>query len=313
MTELRPMLASPGPLPNGTGWSYELKLDGVRGLFQIRADATVGLFTRNGNDVALTFPELLPIAGALAGNTATIDGEIVAFADDGKPSFFRLQERLGVVGDEARRRALRTPVVYVIFDILELNGLPTVDLPLKNRREILDRLEALNAGPSWRRATVHEDGRELLDATRAADLEGVIAKRNESRYVSGQRSPNWVKIKNTTVDEFEIGGWVPGEGRRQHGIGALLLGLRESDRSDAPLRFVGKVGTGFTDAALDALAVQLAPDVTAVQPFTNDPGEPTAVYVRPRLVGRVEFREWSPAGMLRFPSWKGVVPDAERN
>ena len=301
------MLASPGPLPTGPGWSYELKLDGVRGLLEVHDDASVGLFTRNGNDVAATFPELAALGDVLAGNTAVLDGEIVAFADDGKPSFHRLQERLGVFGEEAKRRAVRTPIVFVIFDILELNGLPTRDLPLTNRREILDRLDALDTGPSWRRVAVHDDGQALLDATRAADLEGVIAKRNDSRYVVGQRSPNWLKIKNNTIDEFVIGGWVPGEGRRQRTIGALLLGLPESDATDAPLRFVGKVGTGFTDAMLDDLATQLAPDVITKRPFTNDPGERTAIYVQPRLVGRVEFREWSPTGLLRFPSWKGLA------
>ncbi len=302
------MLASPGALPTGPGWSYELKLDGVRGVLQIDEAAGVRLFTRNANDVAATFPELAFIGQALDGSTAVLDGEIVAFADDGKPSFHRLQERLGVFGEEARRRAVRTPVVYVIFDLLELNGLSTKDLPLSSRRVLLDHLQALTSGPSWRRATVHHDGQTFLDATRAGDLEGIIAKRDDSRYAAGQRSSNWLKIKNNTIDEFVIGGWVPGEGRRQRTIGALLLGIPESDEPGGPLRFVGKVGTGFTDAVLDELATKLAPDVIDVRPFTNDPGERAAIYVRPHLVGRVEFREWSPTGLLRFPSWKGFAP-----
>ena len=302
------MLASPGALPIGPGWSYELKLDGVRGVLQIDEAARVRLFTRNANDVAATFPELASIGDVLDGSTAVLDGEIVAFADDGKPSFHRLQERLGVFGDEARRRAVRTPVIYVIFDLLELNGLPTKELPLSSRRSLLDQMPALTLGPSWRRATVHHDGQTFLDATRAAGLEGVIAKRDDSRYASGQRSSNWLKIKNNTIDEFVIGGWVPGEGRRQRTIGALLLGIPESDEPSAPLRFIGKVGTGFTDAVLDELAAKLAPDIVDLRPFTNDPGERTAVYVRPHIVGRVEFHEWSPAGLLRFPSWKGFAP-----
>ena len=302
------MLATPGPLPHGDGWSYEVKYDGIRALVRVEADNCVVITSRAGNDITATFPELHTIAEALDGNSATLDGEIIAMADDGLPSFHRLQERLGVFGSDALRRATLNPVIFIVFDLVELNGLSTTDVPLTARRALLDQLTGLNDGPNWRRVTVYDDGDALLELTRSVGLEGVVAKRNDARYVGGQRSPNWIKVRNLTTDEFVIGGWVPGEGRRLRTIGALLLGLPESDDADSPLRWIGKVGTGFTDAALDELYLLLAPDVIATRPFTNDPGERTAVYVRPRHRCLVEYREWSPGGVLRFPSWRGLVP-----
>jgi bifunctional non-homologous end joining protein LigD len=310
MTELRPMLASPGVLPTGDGWSFELKLDGVRGLISISESGSIKIETRKGNDVTSTFPELAGLGDALDGSSAVLDGEIVAFADDGKPSFHRLQERLGIFGTEAVRRSLRTPVVFVIFDIIELNGLAMRDLPLTSRRTMLDQLDSLRTGASWRTITVYDDGPTFLAATREADLEGIIAKRNDSRYTCGVRSPNWIKVKNNTIDEFVIGGWCPGEGRRLRMIGALLLGMPETDEPDAPLRFVGKVGTGFSDATLDEIGALLLPDVVKKRPFSNDPGERTAIWVQSRHACLVEFREWSPTGLLRFPSWRGFATAA---
>lgn len=307
MGEQRPMLATPGSLPVGDDWSYEVKYDGIRALIGVDDSGAVTITSRAGNDITTTFPELHAIGAALDGSTATLDGEIVAMGDDGLPSFHRLQERLGVFGADAGRRAAGNPVVFMIFDLLELNGLPTTELPLHSRRALLGRLGDLAQGTNWRRVAEYEDGPALAALTRATGLEGVVAKRIDSRYVGGQRSPNWIKVRNLTTDEFVIGGWVPGEGRRLRTIGALLLGVPENDEPDSPLRWSGKVGTGLTDAALDELHLLLAPDVIGKRPFTNDPGERTAVYVRPRHRCLVEYREWSPSGVLRFPSWRGLV------
>ena len=307
MSELRPMLATSGELPTGPGWSYELKLDGIRALLEVDADGQLSIHTRNGNNVTTTFPELALLADGLAGNSAVLDGEIVAFNDEGKPSFHRLQERLGVFGLEAERRMHATPVVFVVFDILALNGIPTVNLPLTSRRAVLDQLDGLSSGPCWSRSTVHGDGTLLYQATQEAGLEGVMAKRDDSMYRPGQRSASWVKVKHLHTDEFVIGGWVPGEGRRESTIGALLLGIPESDKPGAMLRYIGKVGTGFSDSALDDLAARLAPDVIRTCPFVENPGERGAVFVKPRLRGNVAFGQWSPHGLLRFPTWKGLV------
>lgn len=307
MTDLRPMLATPGPLPHGELWSYEVKYDGIRALVEIDEQRALTIISRAGNVVTATFPELAGIVDALDGSGVILDGEIVAMGDDGLPSFHRLQERLGVFGADAIRRAARNPVVFVVFDILSINGMSTCELPLSSRRSLLDRLDGLTSGAHWRRITTYEDGEALLELTRTTGIEGVVAKRDDARYLPGQRSPSWIKVRNLTTDEFVIGGWVPGEGRRQRTIGALLLGLPETDEPSAPLRWIGKVGTGFTDVMLDELHVLLAPDARPTRPFTNDPGERTAVFVEPRHRCLVEYREWSPTGVLRFPSWRGLV------
>lgn len=310
MADHRPMLATPGSLPESDGWSFELKYDGIRALVTVGGVTGRRVTSRTGNDITATFPELEGLVEALDGNDAVLDGEIIAVGDDGLPSFHRLQERLGVSGNESRMRASVNPVVFVVFDVLELNGLSTVDLPLSARRAVLDRLVGLREGPGWRRAPVYDDGHALQALTRSGGLEGVVAKRSDAKYSVGRRSPNWVKVSNRTIDEFVIGGWVPGGGRRERGIGSLLLGTPETDDAEGPLRWIGRVGTGFTDTALDELHQLLADDVVATCPFSTDPGEPTAVFVRPKHRCLVEYREWSPAGLLRFPSWRGLVPSS---
>lgn len=301
------MLASPGPLPSGDGWWYELKWDGIRALVGIDSSAgTMRIESRRGIDATSTYPELAPLLEAADGHTVLLDGEIVAFDEDGLPRFNRIQQRIGVFGADAGMRAREFPVVFAIFDVLHLDGHSTRALPYRDRRRLLDLL-GLDGGASWRLSTLHEDGEALLAATKEADLEGVIAKRIGATYQVGTRSRDWIKVKNLTIDEFVIGGWVPGEGRREGHIGALLLGVTESDEDGAPLRWVGKVGTGFTDAEIVRLRETLEPLRLPGSPFVNDTGEKTAVYVAPLRSCRVEYREWTEQGTLRFPSYKGLV------
>lgn len=307
---LTPMLASIGPLPTGANWVYELKWDGVRALVAHDTTALVGrrmrIWSRNGNVVTETYPELAALADVLAEHDVVLDGEIVAFDDAGRPSFNRIQERLGVKASDAIIRARINPVVFVAFDLLHLDGLSTRSLPWRSRRALLEQL-GLDVGQNWRLSTVHDDGAELHEATRAADLEGVLAKRVDAPYSAGLRSLAWIKVKNLTTDEFVIGGWVPGDGRRQSMIGALLLGLPTSDAPDSPLRWVGRAGTGFSMRELERLHELLEPDLTAVSPFVNDPGEKAAMFVGSRHCCRVEYREMTKDGILRFPSYKGLV------
>ena len=300
------MLASPGPLPIGPGWGYELKWDGVRAL--VGFDGTdLRIESRRGIDGTASYPELAAIAARLEGHQVLLDGEIVAFDEGGRPSFNRIQHRIGVYGTETLLRSRENPVVLAVFDLLHLDGHSTRSLPYTDRRRLLDLLGFDEPGPAWRLSTMYADGEVLLDATKAQDLEGVIAKRLDASYTPGARSPYWVKVKNLTIDEFVIGGWVPGEGRRDGHIGALILGLPETDGPGAPLRFVGKVGTGFTDAELTILHGVLAPLRQPGRPFTIDPGERTAQWVTPSRSCRVEYREWTAQGTLRFPSYKGLV------
>lgn len=305
---LKPMLASAGALPSGDSWIFEVKWDGVRALIGHQRKRGLRIWTRNGNVVTSTFPELAGLGTMLDDHDVVLDGEIVAFDAQGRPSFNRLQGRLGVNAHDAILRSRTNPVVFVAFDLLHLDGMSTRSLHWSQRRSLLEQL-GLEAGGQWNLSTVHADGKSLSEATRAADLEGVVAKRVDSPYSPATRSPSWIKVKNNTHDEFVIGGWVPGEGRRESMIGALLLGVPISDGPLSPLRWIGKAGTGFTMAELEKLHGLLSPDKTPDSPFVNSPGEPLAVFVLPRHRCVVEYREWTAEGIMRFPSYKGLVTD----
>jgi bifunctional non-homologous end joining protein LigD len=305
--DIAPMLATPGVLPAGGDWLYEVKWDGVRGLIALDSSSPtpIRITTRLGNDATGAYPEFRTLPDMLGDTAVLLDGEIVAF-DQGKPSFNKIQERIAVRGRDAEARALTNPVVFVVFDILHLDGHSTRSLPQRNRRALLEQLP-LDAGTSWRLSSVYDDGEMLFESTKAAGLEGIVAKRPDAPYRPGVRSPAWIKIKHNTVDEFVIGGWVPGEGRREQTIGALILGIRSGNDPHSPLTFVGKVGTGFTAAELDRIHERLSRLRRPTRPFIEDPAERTAVWVEPTESCRVEFREWTHTGTIRFPSYKGMV------
>lgn len=262
------MLATAGPLPEGDQWTYEVKWDGYRALVTLQpgAEVPVTVMTRAGNIVTGSYPELHAMADAI-GIDVVLDGEIVAFDEAGSPSFHRLQTRGGVSGRDAIMRAQTNPMVFVVFDVLHLAGMNPRELPLSHRRTVLDGLD-LEGATAWRRSAAYEDGVSLHAATKAANLEGIVAKRLDAPYANGVRSKSWIKVKHLSINEFIIGGWVPGEGRRERSIGALLLGTPVSDEPGAPLAYTGKVGTGFTDAELDRLYALLAPTRSDTSMFT---------------------------------------------
>jgi bifunctional non-homologous end joining protein LigD len=307
LPDLSPMLATPGPLPHGDAWVHEIKWDGIRALIAVSANAItpVRITTRLGNDATPAFPDLA--AFTVPDVSALLDGEIVAFAADGKPSFNRLQMRLGLSGANAEMRSREIPVVFAAFDLLHLNGISTRSLPWHQRRSLLERIWP-GDGPSWRLPATHDDGDALLTATRQADLEGVVSKKRDSTYTPGRRSPNWVKVKNLQIDEFVIGGWTVGERSRADTLGALLIGMPESDAPNARLVWHGKVGTGFDGAELAKLTTLLRTYARVTTPFTG-PTEAGARFVEPVLRCRVEYREYTPDRILRFPSYKGLITD----
>ncbi len=305
-----PMLAGAGDLP-GTEqlWSFEVKWDGVRAIAYAQP-GRLRLESRNLREITTGYPEVRGLIAQLGMREAVLDGELVAFDDQGRPSFERLQRRMHVTAASAvRRLSVSTPVVYAIFDLLYLDGHNLMARPYAERREHLEDLGL--SGPAWRVPAAHPGhGRQLLNATGAQGLEGIVAKRLDSRYEPGRRTGAWIKIKHLRRQELVIGGWIPGEGRRTDSIGALLMGHYEGDGDARRLRYAGRVGTGFTERTLDQLRERLAPLRSHVAPFSPVPKLPrNTEFVDPELVAEVEFREWTSDGVMRAPSYKGLRDD----
>jgi bifunctional non-homologous end joining protein LigD len=301
-----PMLARAGHLPpDEEQWAFEVKWDGVRAIAYVQP-GRLRLESRNGNEVTDAYPELRGLAAGLGMREAVLDGEIVAFDEQGRPSFERLQRRMHVASPAAvRRLAASTPVIYAAFDLLYLDGRSLLERSYRERRTALEALGT--GGTAWRVPAAHPGaGARLLQATQEQGLEGVVAKRLDSRYESGRRTGAWLKIKNTRRQELVVGGWLPGEGRRAQRIGSLLMGYY----ADGAFRYAGRVGTGFTEQTLTELAERLAPLRRPGSPFTGGPKLPReAQFVEPCVVAEIEFREWTREMIMRAPSFKGVRED----
>jgi bifunctional non-homologous end joining protein LigD len=305
-SEIRPMLArSSTRLPPREGqYGFEVKWDGIRTV--LYADhGHAELRGRNGSDFTGRYPEVRELARSLGSRRIILDGEVVAFDEQGRPSFERLQSRMHLASESAVRRRMRDiPATYVIFDLLYLDGHTTISLSYEERRGLLERLEL--EGPAWRTPPYHRgEGRALLDATRELGIEGVVAKKLDCPYQPGARASHWIKVKNVHTQEVVIGGWTPGEGGRATSIGALAVGVMEDEK----LVYVGKVGTGFTEQTLALLKRELEPLRSDSSPFAGRQPPKGTVLVEPRLVAHVEFREWTKSGTLRAPSFKGLRPD----
>jgi len=286
-------------------WSFEVKWDGVRAIAYVQP-GRLRLESRNLNEVTDAYPEVRGLIEDIGMREAVLDGEIVTFDEQGRPSFERLQQRMHVRSSSAvRRLASSIPVVYAIFDLLYLDGRSLMELPYSERRRRLEELGL--GGRAWRVPAAHAgEGKRLLEATKEQGLEGVVAKRLDSRYEPGRRSGVWLKVKNTMRQELVIGGWIPGEGRRSDRIGALLMGYYR----DGSFAYAGRVGTGFTERTLDELARKLEPFRRRGSPFAGGPKFPRGtVFVEPCLVAEVELREWTSEGVMRAPSFKGLRED----
>jgi bifunctional non-homologous end joining protein LigD len=286
-------------------WAYEVKWDGVRAVAYAE-DGGLRLMSRTDRDITVRYPELHPLGAALAGMSVVLDGELVSLDADARPSFGRLQHRMHVTDDaEARGLVGRYPVTYMIFDVLVADGRSLLDRPYVERRTRLNDLDL--AGPAWQTPPSWiGGGPDLVAATAAQGLEGVIAKRTSSTYRPGQRSKEWRKIKNLQTADILIGGWNPGEGRRAGTVGSLLMGLSTPDG----LAYIGNVGTGFTDAVLRDLLRRLEPLSTPTSPFDAVPVPREfarrAHWVRPELGGEVAYAELGSDGRLRHPRWRGL-------
>jgi bifunctional non-homologous end joining protein LigD len=310
--DARPMLATPSPsYPEGPGWAWELKWDGIRALTLVEG-GELRMWTRNGNEVGARYPELAGLPDALDGHDALLDGEIVTFDDEGRPSFERLQRRMHVTsGTEITRLSGEVPVEYLVFDLLWLDGHLTTGLRYEDRRRLLREL--VEDGTAWR-VPSHEvgDGHLTKAISRDFALEGVVAKRVDSLYEPGRRSSAWLKVKHQLRQEFVVGGWAVGKGARAATFGALLIGYYDDEHR---LRYAGRVGTGFTEDLLDRIQATLAPLVRETTPFV-DPLESRAAlrevrFVEPELVVEVRFTEWTSVGRIRHPAFLGLRPDKD--
>ena len=320
VSSIAPMLAEAGT-PGlarafGAPWA-EIKWDGIRALGTWHKpddddDGRLTLRARSGNDITARYPELTADGTPhLPASDAVVDGEIVAFDAQGRPSFARLQNRMHLTRPrEIEREVVRTPIVYLLFDLLRLDGHDLTGMPLRRRRELLEQL-ASDLDAPVQVPPVFDDLDAALRMSRVHGLEGIVAKNPDSTYRPGARSGSWLKLKNTHTQEVVIVGIRPGQGSRRGGIGSLLLAV--PDPADAgtappPLRYVGRVGSGFTDRMLRDLEQRLEPLRTEHAPLEGVPALDArdAQWVRAELVGEVEFANWSPGGILRHSRWRGL-------
>jgi bifunctional non-homologous end joining protein LigD len=309
LSKIVPMLASAADEPfDSPDFTYEPKWDGVRTIAFVDG-GEVRLQTRNLLDCTRQYPEATQAAEALTGAYhAILDGEIVALDEKGVPSFQRLQPRMHV-SDESTVRKLRksTPVIYEVFDILYADGEDLTRKPLRERLRKLD--EALTPMGSIRRSEGFPGtGVALFEAAREQGIEGIVAKRLDSIYVPGARSPAWVKIKAFRTMECVIGGWTAGQGDRTKTLGALLIGVYR----DGKLQPVGHVGTGFDERTLRDLLRILQEHESPTSPFATQPrtNQP-ARWCLPELVCEVEYVEITRDGTLRHPTYRGLRPDID--
>ena len=296
-----PMLATLAQeIPRGAGWSFEVKWDGYRALARVAGgDAT--LTSRNGNDLTARFPTVAKeLAKAVKTPHCVLDGEVCALDESGRSSFSAMQQ--GKSG---------TPIVYYAFDVLEVEGEALVDLPLVERRKrLVQLLDKRNR--TVRVSESFDDGEALLAAAKEQELEGIIAKRLDSRYAVGKRNRDWLKIKTHGRQEFVIAGFTKGTGRRATSFGSLVLGFYRGDE----LVYAGNVGTGFTGKEIDKLLDKLRPLKRSTSPFREVPKMPKVrksdvIWVEPILVCEVEFAEWTHDGRLRAPSYQGLREDKQ--
>jgi len=300
------MAAVTGTLPaNEDAYAFEVKWDGVRMLTYIDG-GSLRMESRNLNDITARYPEVHGLLEVFGDRQVLLDGEVCAFDESGRPSFGVLQSRMHVGNPiEVRRLMGETPVVYMIFDVLWLDGESTMTRPFHERRALLDGMGL--AGPGWQTPASHVgDGTALSEASKRQGLEGIVAKKVDSIYEPGKRTKQWIKIKNQRNQELVIGGWMEGEGNREGRIGALLVGYYDDA---GELRFAGKVGTGFTDATLRDLAKRFVPLARDTNPFDDHIPYRKAHFLEPVLVGQVEFLEWTHNHTLRAPSYKGLRDD----
>src|SRR6266581_2892117 len=294
--EAEPMLAETRERPfTKPGWLFELKLDGYR-VRAAREDGEARLVTRNGHDIAATFPELARAVAALPYDDVVLDAELVVPDESGHPSFQRLQNRAKLTGSiEVRRAAVETPALLYVFDLLGFEGYDLRPLPLVKRKAILQRVLP-HAGPLRYLEHFEKDGEALYQQVVKMGLEGIVAKQADSPYRAG-RSAHWLKIRADRTDDFVVVGFTRPKGSRS-GFGALDLGAYE----DGKLVYAGRAGSGFTTAQLKEVSAVLERSIRPTPAFSGAvPQDPGHTWVAPTLIAEVRYKEWTDEGLLRQP------------
>jgi bifunctional non-homologous end joining protein LigD len=307
---LAPMLCAVGDaLPSNDGWTFEPKYDGVRVLAYATRDGA-SLVTRNGKDKSEQFPEIVDTLRTLARQArkpAVLDGEIVALVDGAPARFQQLQDRVHVKDESAiAERSSEAPAALIVFDLLMKGDDVLLQEPWTVRRGQLEKLLRNRTSPSLRLGeSIPNGGEEMLARAAEHGWEGIIAKRMEAPYRPGARSPDWLKLKLESRQEFVVGGYTEPRNTRAH-IGALLLGYFDHGR----FIYVGHTGGGFTRDGLEAMHRRLAPLERTTSPFVETPKtNEKAHWVEPRVVVEVKFNEWTDDGKLRQPIYLGTRDD----
>jgi bifunctional non-homologous end joining protein LigD len=281
---------------DGPEWIFETKWDGYRAI-AIMDSGKINLLSRNGLLLNTKFAPIVEALKSLNVDTAILDGELVVIDEEGIPRF-ELVQRIG--------QKPKGELIYFAFDLPYLAGRDLTGVPLVQRRELLGQLVG-QEGPIRFSRAIEERGKEFFRLARERGLEGIIAKRKDSRYLPGKRSESWLKIKARMQQAAVIGGMTGGSGSRKY-FGALMLGVYDKGQ----LRYVGHTGTGFSKALLKDIHKKLTPYLTDICPFTPTPKADAPVkWVKPRFVCEVAFQEWTSDGIMRAPSLLGLRDDKE--
>jgi bifunctional non-homologous end joining protein LigD len=307
---VEPMKAKLVEKPPATGaWIYELKFDGIR-LIAVKNDEKVALLSRNKNELAGRFPEIVEAVKNLPARECVLDGEVVALDEGGRSSFQLLQAR--------EMEGRESPICFYAFDLLQLEGKSLIGLPLEMRKNVLEKLCAAAGDPIRYSGAIGSEPKRLLEEVKSRGLEGIIGKQRNSVYEPGRRSGAWIKLKCVSEQEFVVGGFTPPQGARKH-FGAVLVGYYENKK----LVFAGKVGTGFTTKSLSILYKKFRAEERADCPFVDLPSKQNGEWVQgitpsmmkkmhwlnPKFVAEIKFAEWTRDGKLRAPVFLGLRED----
>lgn len=303
---IEPMLSdSSSAPPSGNDYLYEVKWDGIRALISLE-EGKVRIRTRNQNDVTLQFPELLDGEKAFRASAALFDAEIVCLDGEGKPVFKNVINRLMSTGENnIARLAGKNPVYCYVFDCLYLDGRVLINEPLTRRKEWL--ADVIRPDSNYRLSESVDDGNALFAAAKQHGLEGIMAKKRDSRYSPGKRSDCWLKVKLRQSAEVRIVGFTKGKGDRSSSFGALQI----AEDIAGELRYRGKVGTGFDDRTVKEITALLKKVNTVKKPAMTGSATDAAIstWLEPTLTAEVSFAKVTADGMFREPVFLRLRPD----